>query len=118
MVHVADLEPGRFYYFAMKAADEKLNWSPMSNVVLKVAPPDFGCLGGVVGNANCDPSDEVSLSDVAALIGYVFQGYPVCCPIEANANGDPNGDLTVADIARLVDHLFITGSYLPSCSGN
>ena len=114
MVPVGGLEPGRFYYFAMKAADEFFNWSPMSNVVLKIAPPDFGCTGEV-GNANCDSFDAVTLSDISSLVGYIFIGYPCCCPDEANANGDPDGELSVGDIARLIDYLFITGDPLPTC---
>lgn len=116
-IYVGELEPGRTYYFAMKVADEWYNWSVMSNVVTKQAPPEFPC-GGDVGNANCDGFDTVSVSDISALIAIIFLGYPSCCPLEANANGDPDGLITVGDISRLIDHLYITGTPLPFCASN
>lgn len=115
MVKVGDLEPGHTYFFAMKVADEWYNWSPMSNVVAKIAPPEWDC-GAEVGNANCDLQDQVTIADISALIAILFQGFPCCCPTEANANGDPDGRITIADIARLIDYLYISGDPLPICT--
>ncbi len=33
-----DIETGVMYYFALKAADERPNWSPLSNIITRVYP--------------------------------------------------------------------------------
>lgn len=52
---VRDLFPGLRYYFAMKTADERLNWSTMSNVVAFADP----VVGVVAGLAPIDFSSPV-----------------------------------------------------------
>ena len=49
---VGGLEPGRLYYFALKAVDEDGNWSLLSNVAFKTTP----------GDARPTPVSSVSLS--------------------------------------------------------
>ncbi len=110
---VGGLEGGRSYYFAIKAADECDNWSSLSNVILRDAPNDECEFR--VGNANCDPNDDVTVADIAALTAHLFMDYPICCLEEANANGDPEGLVTISDVMTLIEHLFMDGPPLPAC---
>lgn len=105
------LEGGQTYYFAIKVADEKPNWSSLSNVVARVVAPDE-CVGSV-GNANCSTDGTVSLGDVSSAIGYVFLDDIMCCWREADI--DFSGEVTLGDVSRLIDHLFLSQSTLPGC---
>jgi len=108
---VGDLQGGQTYYFALKVADERNNWSAMSNVVARVAPPDV-CIG-VVGNANCSDDDDVTIGDLSQIVGYLFQEGIICCTKEADTDG--NGLITIGDISRIIDHLFINQILLANC---
>jgi len=110
---VSGLKSETLYYFAAKTCDEAHNWSKISNVISRWSPADE-CFH-TVGNANCDPDDLATISDIAAIVGYLFLGEPLCCPLEANVNGDPEGAITISDIAVLVDHLFLTQVPLKYC---
>ena len=110
---VSGLEPGVRYYFAVKAGDEYRNWSGISNVIAKRAPVQI--CNGLVGNVNCDPNEVVDLSDLIALVNYLFLNGQICNPGEANANGDPYGTIDISDLMLLVDHLFRPPASLPSC---
>jgi hypothetical protein len=110
---VSGLQGGVVYYFAAKTADECYNWSELSNVVAREAPYEE-CVFAV-GNANCDPYDQVTISDVAAIVAHLFMGLPVCCLEEANANGDPEGQVTISDVTELIEYLFLDGPPLPAC---
>ena len=76
---------------------------------------------GTTGNANCDPSEKVTISDVQTLVDHLFiSGAPLCSIPEADANQSggatpTNKDITISDVARLVDHLFISNAALPAC---
>lgn len=110
---VSDLKSDTYYYFAVKTADECDNWSAMSNVFGRLSPVDE--CHGQLGNANCDPDELVTISDIATLIGYLFLEGPLCCPLEANTSQDPEGKITISDIAVLIDHLFLSRSDLGYC---
>ena len=76
---------------------------------------------GTTGNVNCDPSDEVTIGDIATLIDHLFITGPDLCSIEeADANQSGGAaptydDITIGDISLLIDHLFISGPPLPDC---
>ncbi|MDX9856896.1 MAG: hypothetical protein RBT76_03815 [candidate division Zixibacteria bacterium] len=110
---VSGLEPGVRYYFAIRAADEYRNWSDISNVISRRAPMQV--CSGVVGNVDCDPFDDVDLSDVVRLAGYLFLNGQICCPEEANIDGDVLGRVDLSDLLRLVQHLFTPPYQLPAC---
>jgi hypothetical protein len=110
---VSDLEAGQMYYFAIKVGDEAGNWSPLSNVIAKIGPPDQ-CTG-TVGNADCSEDDLVTIGDIAILINHLFLGGPLCCVAESNVDGDPGGVLSIGDISTLIDYLFIRQRPLPTC---
>jgi choice-of-anchor B domain-containing protein len=74
------------------------------------------CCVGLTGNANGDPLDEVTLTDLTVLVNYLFVTFqPLPCPEEANTSGDPQGDLTLTDLTVLVNNLFVTFQPLPAC---
>jgi hypothetical protein len=112
---VGGLTPGQSYYFALKVAHRYSEWSELSNNILIVAPED-PC-GGEVGNVNCDPDDQVDLSDLANLVFHMFGSMPICCEREANIDADQSGQIDLSDLGALVSFLFAPpGSYtLPVC---
>ncbi len=110
---VGGLVLGRTYYFCMRTGDEKQNWSPLSNVVAKIA--GLGCVG-TVGNADCDPSDQVTMGDLTVIIDHLFvSGQPLGCPPEANIDGDLAGEITMSDLTCLIGYLFLDAEELPPC---
>ncbi|HPC11572.1 MAG TPA: hypothetical protein PK112_05680, partial [candidate division Zixibacteria bacterium] len=59
------------------------------------------------GNADGDPEDRVTVSDLLHLIHYVFRGQAgLPCLEEANINGSPDGIIDVADVNLLIAHLY------------
>ena len=76
---------------------------------------------GIVGNVNCDPIDDVTISDVTLLIDHLFiSGVALCSLPEADVNqsGGVNpgyDDITISDVSALIDNLFISGTPLPTC---
>lgn len=69
---------------------------------------------GTTGNVDCDPSDDVTLSDLTALIDHLFVSLnPVCSVGEANM--DLQNGISLADLTLLIDHLFVSLAPLPAC---
>ena len=114
-VTVTNLEPATTYYIALKTADERMNWSEMSNVVARTTPPDI-CVGEV-GNADCDPEEKIDIGDLTTLIRYLFiERESACiCLTEANIDGDPDGVVDIFDLTLLIGVLFTSDPYLPPC---
>lgn len=114
-VCVTGLESRTTYYFAIKTADECLNWSPISNVVTVTTPED-SCLG-TVGNVDCDPNDKVSVQDLVVLVDYLFiiRQLPCICLEEADIVPSPDGQVNVSDLTELVKYLFLAPVTLPPC---
>jgi len=74
-----------------------------------------GCCVGVTGNVDGDAGDLVDVSDLTALVGYLFQGQTISmCADEDNVDGDPSGAVDIADLQKLVDFLF-NSEALPGC---
>lgn len=75
-----------------------------------------GCCVGVVGNIDCDPAQEVDISDLQMLIDHMFISLdPLCCPEEANLENFEGNELDIADLTVLIDHMFISLEPLPAC---
>ncbi|MBI5265865.1 MAG: right-handed parallel beta-helix repeat-containing protein [candidate division Zixibacteria bacterium] len=62
-----------------------------------------------------DVSGNVDISDVTALISYLFLGGPPPVPLEA-AEVDPSPGIDISDLTYLIDHLFIRVLPVP-CGG-
>jgi hypothetical protein len=74
-----------------------------------------GCCTGKTGNIDADPLEIVDISDLVALVGYLFQGGTISsCADEDNVDADPSGAVDISDLQRLVDFLFF-GVDLPNC---
>ena len=109
---VRNLLPSTNYYFAIKAADERSNWSPLSNVIIRATCS--GCIG-TTGNVNFSADNRVDLLDLSFLVQFLTgNSGPQICFEEANIDGSPDGLITLIDLSRLTAYL--TGSTaLPKC---
>lgn len=66
------------------------------------------------GNVDCDSSDGVDISDLSALIDYLYISFsPLCCPSEANVDSQPGID--ISDLTALIDYLYISFTPPAAC---
>ena len=78
-----------------------------------VEPP---CCVGIRGNVNDDPLDYADISDLTALVKFLFDsGEPPICPEEANIDGDVAESLDITDLTYFVDYMFAGGPPPPAC---
>ncbi|MDF1545509.1 MAG: fibronectin type III domain-containing protein [bacterium] len=104
-ITVTGLEDRSRYFFAIRAADEVGNWSPVSNVAT-YAICEEGCQG-IRGNFDSDLNEHVDVADLVKLVEYLFDGgYPPACQLEGNINGDPHEKVDISDLSFLVEYLF------------
>jgi C1A family cysteine protease len=74
---------------------------------------DACCCKNLTGNVDGDTDDIVDISDLTAMVDYLFAGKEISgCPNENDI--DRSGAVDISDLSTLVDYLFSTGS-LPSC---
>jgi phosphodiesterase/alkaline phosphatase D-like protein len=113
---VLDLSSSTSYYFAIKTADEVPNWSGLSNE-FTMTTCGGGVCTGTPGNVDCSPDESVDISDLTALIHYLFQiGDPMCiCLAEANIDADVSNSVDVADLTLLIDYLFVSRIPMSPC---
>lgn len=72
------------------------------------------CCVGTVGNVDCDPDDNVDISDLTALVNYLFIDFEqLCCYDEGFLADSP--EIDIGDLTVLVDHLFMTFQPLRDC---
>ena len=75
---------------------------------------DACCCIGSTGNVDCDLNNGVDISDLSALIDYLYITFtPLCCPSEANTDGQPGVD--IADLSALIDYLYISFTPVSNC---
>ncbi|MEW6049677.1 MAG: hypothetical protein AB1644_01235 [Candidatus Zixiibacteriota bacterium] len=80
-----------------------------SLLVLGVGP----CCVGTTGNIDDDPDDIVDISDLSALVDYLFlNGTISICDVENDI--DKDGTTDISDLQSLIDFLFSGGS-LTNC---
>lgn len=73
----------------------------------------FCCTGGR-GNVDCDPLNQIDISDLSRLIDNLFISFdPLCCVEEANCDADAGVD--ISDLSTLIDFLYISFTPLPGC---
>ena len=64
------------------------------------------CCDGMTGNINDDPNDDVDISDLTAMVNYLFGPHiPIPCVDEADVNGD--GTVDISDVVYFVNFLFL-----------
>jgi hypothetical protein len=112
---IYNLVPNTTYYFRMKTADEKYNWSGLSNQFSLTTCG--GVCTGTAGNIDCSPDGVVDIADLTAIIAYLFISTdPMCvCLAEGNIDGDPANGVDIADISRLTEYLFFGQASLSPC---
>ncbi|MBI5266469.1 MAG: hypothetical protein HY851_04470 [candidate division Zixibacteria bacterium] len=63
---------------------------------------------GHAGNVDGDPWRAINISDLTALIDYLFINFtPLWCRPAANIDGSPDGSVDISDLSALIDFLFI-----------
>ncbi len=110
------LLPATTYYFALKAADAKPNWSLVSNNTKRTTCP--GVCIGMSGNVDGSPDGSVNITDLTALTAYLTGAGGsslIICPELANTDGSLDGVININDLTRLVAYL-TTGAPLAPCS--
>jgi hypothetical protein len=113
---ITGLLPSTTYYFALKSADSKPNWSTLSNNAVKTTCS--GVCVGMTGNINGSLDGRVDLSDLILLVMYLQSAgsqltYTICTE-EANMDGSANGVIDLSDLSRMVAYL-TSGSLLAAC---
>lgn len=74
------------------------------------------CCDGRTGNVDCDPSDGCDISDLSALIDFLYISFtPLCCPGEANIDGNLAGGIDISDLSGLIDYLYISFTPPAAC---
>jgi hypothetical protein len=72
------------------------------------------CCIGLAGNVDCDPTNNIDISDLSALIDYLYISLiPVCCDATANVDGQPGVD--ISDLSALIDFLYISFTPTAPC---
>jgi hypothetical protein len=67
------------------------------------------CQGPLTGNVDCDPLDNVDISDLSMLIDFLYITFtPICCKSESNVDGDAAGLIDISDLSALIDFLYIS----------
>lgn len=101
----------KFYVFNVKVDGVSVG-APMSHTINPVTKDytidvSFSCCGGLTGNVDCDPANGRDISDLSALIDYLYISFtPLCCPAAANTDGQPGID--ISDLSALIDFLYIS----------
>jgi hypothetical protein len=84
--------------------------------LLEVLPP---CCMGKRGNIDGSVDDNVDISDLSALIDYLYlspNNVPACLE-EADLDSPPDRSIDISDLSALIDYLYIrpTTAVLPEC---
>jgi hypothetical protein len=78
--------------------------------------PKKTCCVGLTGNVDMDPANGVDISDVTALIDYLYVTFtPPACLEEANCDGDMAGGVDISDITWLIDYLYVSFTPVAHC---
>ena len=74
----------------------------------------YNCCEGMRGNIDCDPTGEITISDLVYLVAYMFGGGPA--PIDmATADFGDDGAADISDLIYLVEYMFRDGPPPPNC---
>jgi len=76
----------------------------------------LGCCTGSSGNVDSDPDNIVDISDLMALMSFLFfDSKPIACAREGNIDGDPEGRVDISDLTCLVDFLYVSFTPPSAC---
>ncbi len=105
--------------YSLFVYDDSSSASLVTNQLVNEAPvqgfaSNLSCCFGITGNVDCDVSNGVDISDLSALIDYLYISFvPLCCQPEANADGQPGID--ISDLTALIDYLYISFTPPATC---
>ena len=71
------------------------------------------CCVGMRGNVDGDPADQIDISDLVALVEYMFEGGSISCLAEADVNG--SGQVDISDLNYLTSYMFEGGPAPVAC---
>ena len=106
--------------------DNKVHGNFFSDVVANRFEPQYkpgalifedpACCIDDRGNFDGSPSEFVDISDLTALIEYIFAGGPIAaCRFEGNMNGDAEEVIDISDLTYLVEYIFAGGPHPAVC---
>ncbi|MEW6050205.1 MAG: hypothetical protein AB1644_03985 [Candidatus Zixiibacteriota bacterium] len=72
------------------------------------------CCAGWRGNLDGDPADVVDISDLSAMVDYLFTGGTLSDCFEEN-DVDGSSSVDISDLQVMIDFLFF-GAVLPQCA--
>ena len=92
------LDPEKVYYFAIRTADERLNWSEISNI--------YSTAYFLTADINDD--GNINILDVMYLINFFYRGGPPP-PHMSWADINHDGMINILDGSYLIDYLYRGG---------
>ncbi len=107
------LEKGETYTFQITEQVAGYNTSRDGELVRFTEQFTVPCCVGMRGNVDDDPQDQVDISDVVAMVDYMFRGGTINCVDEANVDGI--GGVDISDLNYLVDYMFNGGPAPVAC---
>jgi len=105
-------------YYQPRFYSTTFEYAPrIQNGSISISPCCLGDRGNVVLMPFCIYDDQtVDLSDLTALISYLFINHkPICCLEEADMGDPSDGIVDLSDLTKLIDYLFISFTPLPTC---
>ncbi|MEW6052137.1 MAG: PKD domain-containing protein [Candidatus Zixiibacteriota bacterium] len=88
-------------------------WNPGQEDCDRSGTGDVCCCSVYTGNADGDLADIVDLSDMTAIIDFLFFGGEVSCCL-AESDADRSGEVDISDMQLVIDYLFF-GGHLVEC---
>lgn len=74
------------------------------------------CCIGMRGNFNDSPDQSIDISDLTAMINYLFKGGPYTnCPTEGDMDGSFDDFTDISDLTYFISYLFKGGPPPPDC---
>jgi hypothetical protein len=93
--------------------DNYLGCCPGGSFTINTSASPFCCCFGITGNVDGDFNDITDISDLSAMVDYLFfEGSISNCYGENDV--DQSGTIDISDLQMLVDYLFFAGT-LPNC---
>lgn len=74
---------------------------------------DACCCVGIRGNVNADPQEKINISDIVAMVDYMFNSDIPYCPNEIDVNGD--GSIDISDFVYFIAYMFQNGTAPLNC---
>jgi len=74
----------------------------------------YNCCDGMRGNVDCDPSGEITISDLVYFAGYMFgAGEPPMDPVTGDL--DASGEVNIGDLIYMIEYMFEGGQPPADC---